>query len=211
LTTLEALALAALASSSCLGCAAGFAVGVGPRVDTEGVVGIELGLRGDFGMGVETQAIVGEIGAVRTGLRLSPVTPSNGAAQDSDPQALHEHVVEQLAPLRLAFLHVIQGQTGGARDSAPFDYAALRSRFKTGHAGGAWMVNNGYDRAMALEAVASGAADLVAFGRPFIGNPDLVRRLRANLPFAPLDRDTLYGGGPAGYTDYPALDEAAVV
>jgi len=154
------------------------------------------------------QAITGEIGGGRTGLRLSPVTPSNGAGPDSDPQALHNHVVEQLAPLKLAYLHVIEGQTGGARDSAPFDYAALRSRFKRDHPGGAWMVNNGYGRAMALEAVASGAADLVAFGRPFISNPDLVRRLREDLPLAPLDRDTLYGGGAAGYIDYPALEPA---
>ena len=156
------------------------------------------------------RAIVDEIGAGRTGLRLSPVTPSNGAAQDSNPQALHEHVVEQLAPLGLAFVHVIEGQTGGARDIAPFDYAALRGRFKQGHPGGAWIVNNGYDRRMALAAVASGAADLVAFGRPFISNPDLVRRLREDLPLAPLNRETLYGGGAAGYTDYPALDEAVV-
>jgi N-ethylmaleimide reductase len=157
------------------------------------------------------QAIVDAIGAGRTGLRLSPVTPSNGAEQDSDPQALHSHVVEQLAPLKLAFVHVIEGQTGGAREFAPFDYAALRRRFKQGNPGGAWIVNNGYDRAMAEAAVASGAADLVAFGRPFISNPDLVRRLRDGLPFAALNRETLYGGGAAGYIDYPALDEAAVV
>ena len=156
------------------------------------------------------QAIVAEIGAGRTGLRLSPVTPSNGAGPDSDPQALHEYVVEQLAPLKLAFLHVVEGQTGGARDIAPFDYAALCSRFKQGNPNGAWMVNNGYSRAMALKAVASGMADLVAFGRPFISNPDLVRRLRDDLPLAPLNRDTLYGGGAEGYTDYPALDAATV-
>jgi N-ethylmaleimide reductase len=154
------------------------------------------------------QAIVGEIGGGRSGLRLSPVTPSNGAGQDSNPQALHEHVVEQLGPLKLAYLHVIEGQTAGARDSAPFDYAALRSRFRRGNPGGAWMVNNGYDGKMALASVASGAADLVAFGRPFISNPDLVRRLREDLPLAPLNRETLYGGGAAGYIDYPTLDEA---
>ncbi|HEX7384171.1 MAG TPA: alkene reductase, partial [Burkholderiaceae bacterium] len=108
------------------------------------------------------QAIVQEIGGGRTGLRLSPVTPSNGAGQDSDPQALYGYVVEQLAPLRLAYLHVVEGQTGGARDIAPFDYAALRRRFA-----GAWIVNNGYTRAMALQAVASGAADAVAFGKAF--------------------------------------------
>jgi N-ethylmaleimide reductase len=67
------------------------------------------------------------------------------------------------------------------------------------------MVNNGYSRDMALAAVASGAADLVAFGKLFISNPDLVRRLRDDLPLAALNPKTLYGGGAAGYTDYPAL------
>jgi len=151
------------------------------------------------------QAIVAEIGAGRTGLRLSPVTPANDAGQDSDAQGLFNFVAEQLAPLKLAFIHVIEGATGGARDVAPFDYAALRSRCLAGHPQGAWIVNNGYTRAMAIEAVATGAADAVAFGKPFIGNPDLVRRLREDLPLAPLHRETLYGGGAAGYIDYPAL------
>ena len=71
---------------------------------------------------------------------------------------------------------------------------------------GAWMVNNGYTRRMALDAVASGAADLVAFGKPFIANPDLGRRLRLDSPLNALDMARLYGGGAAGYTDYPALD-----
>ncbi len=146
------------------------------------------------------RAVTAEIGAGRTGLRLSPVTPANDAALDSDPQALFNHVAEQLAPLKLAFLHVIEGATGGPRDVAPFDYAALRTRVKA-----PWIVNNGYDRDMAIEAVADGRADVVAFGRPFISNPDLVQRLRVGAPFAALDRDTLYGGGAKGYTDYPAL------
>ncbi len=146
------------------------------------------------------QAVCDEIGGARTGLRLSPVTPVNDAGQDSDAQALFEAAVRALAPLQLAFLHLIEGQTGGPRDVAPFDYAALRALFD-----GAWMVNNGYDRAMAIEAVASGAADAVAFGKPFISNPDLVRRLRDNLPLAALNPKTLYGGGAAGYTDYPAF------
>jgi len=145
-------------------------------------------------------AIAAAIGAGRTGLRLSPVTPVNDAGQDSDAQALFNHVAERLAPLRLAFLHVIEGQTGGARDIAPFDYQAMRQRF-----GGPWMVNNGYTREMALQAVAEGRADLVAFGRDFISNPDLVRRLRLNAPLQPLDKATLYGGDARGYTDYPAL------
>jgi len=148
-------------------------------------------------------AVAGEIGGGRSGLRLSPVTPVNDAGQDSHPQALFNHAVDSLAPLKLAFLHVIEGQTGGPRDVAPFDYAALRQRFA-----GAWMVNNGYTRAMALEAVSSGAADLVAFGKAFIANPDLGRRLREDAPLNALDMKTLYGGGAAGYTDYPALGGA---
>ena len=152
------------------------------------------------------RAVAGAIGGGRTGLRLSPVTPSNDAAQDSNPQALFEHAVAQLAPLQLAFVEVVEGQTAGARDFAPFDYAALRRRFE-----GAWMVNNGYQRQMALEAVASDMADLVSFGRPFISNPDLVRRLRENAPLNALDTNTLYGGGAKGYIDYSTLDELAIV
>jgi N-ethylmaleimide reductase len=154
------------------------------------------------------RGIAAEIGAGRTGLRLSPVTPANDAAIDSDAQGLFNYLVEQLAPLNLAFIHIVEGATGGPRDYAPFDYAALRSRFKNGNAQGAWIVNNGYTRAMALEAVASGAADMVAFGKPFISNPDLVSRLRADAPLASLNPATLYGGNAAGYTDYPALDPA---
>lgn len=154
-------------------------------------------------------AVTDEIGATRTGLRLSPVTPVNDAGQDSDAQGLFNHVVERLAPLKLAFLHVIEGATGGARDAVPFDYAALRSRFKDSNSQGAWIVNNGYTRAMSMESVASGAADLVAFGMPFIANPDLVHRLRDDLPLAEANKATLYGGGAEGYTDYPALETAA--
>ena len=148
------------------------------------------------------QAVTTEIGSGRTGLRLSPVTPSNDAS-DSNPQPLFNHVAERLAPLELAFLHVIEGATAGVRDVAPFDYQALRERAKA-----PWMVNNGYDRKMALDAVASGRADVVAFGRPFISNPDLAERLREDAPLNTLDQDTLYGGGAKGYTDYPALQAA---
>jgi N-ethylmaleimide reductase len=149
------------------------------------------------------QAVTSEIGGGRTGLRLSPVTPANDIGQDSDPQALFNAAVEQLAPFQLAYLHVVEGATGGPRDNAPFDYEQLRERFD-----GAWMVNNGYDRGMAVDAVAEDRADLVAFGRPFISNPDLVRRLREHAPLNAWDSKTFYGGGDAGYVDYPALDEA---
>ena len=149
-------------------------------------------------------AIVGAIGAGRTALRLSPVTPANDIGQDSDPQALFNHVADRLAPLQLAFLEVVEGATGGPRDVAPFDYAELRRRFN-----GPYIANNGYDRAMALEAVAAGRADAVAIGRPFIANPDLVERLRDNLPWAAPQKETFYGGGAEGYTDYPTVRAAA--
>ena len=91
----------------------------------------------------------------------------------------------------------------------PFDFEALRRIYKREHPAGAWMVNNGYDRAMALDVVSRGAADLVAFGKPFIANPDLVRRLREDAPLNEPKRETFYGGGAAGYTDYPVLEPAA--
>jgi len=153
------------------------------------------------------QSVSAEVGAGRTGIRLSPMTTFSDTPRDSDPQTLYNHLVEQLAPLGLAYLHVIEGETGGSRDPEdvvrPFDYDALRERFR-----GCWMINNGYGREDAEQAVASGKADLVAFGRLFISNPDLVRRLRENASLNPLQVDKLYGGGAEGYTDYPTLDAA---
>lgn len=151
------------------------------------------------------QAVCKEIGAGRIGVRLSPMTTFNDTPRDSNAQTLYAHVIEQLAPLGLAYVHMIEGETGGAREpedaTTPFDYAALRSRFP-----GAWMANNGYTRDSAIAAIASGKADLIAFGRPFISNPDLVRRLRENATLNDLQADKLYGGGAEGYTDYPTLD-----
>lgn len=151
-----------------------------------------------------TQAVTGVLGGDRVGLRISPVSPANDIA-DSAPQALFEHVVGALSGFNLAYLHVVEGATGGARDIAPFDYAALRRAFS-----GAYIANNGYDLAMAQAAIAEGRADLVAFGRPYIANPDLVERLRGGAALATVDRATLYGGGAAGYTDYPSLAEMAM-
>jgi N-ethylmaleimide reductase len=147
------------------------------------------------------RAVAGEIGAGRAGLRISPVTPANDVGQDSDPQALYGHLLTQLAPLGLAFIEVVEGATGGPRDNVPFDWAALRAKWP-----GAWIANNGYGRDMALAAVAEGRADAIAFGRSFISNPDLGRRLRENLPLAKANSATFYGGGAEGYTDYPAYD-----
>ena len=146
-------------------------------------------------------AVSNEIGADRTGVRLAPVTPANDM-HDSNPQALFERAVERLDALGIAFVHVIEGATGGPRDNLPFDYAALRAKFH-----GAWIVNNGYDLEMAEAVIREGRADAVAFGTAFIANPDLVRRLREHAPLNTPDRATFYGGGAAGYIDYPALDD----
>ena len=151
------------------------------------------------------RVVAREIGGARTGLRLSPVTPANDLV-DSDPQPLFEYVVRHLGPMGLAYLHLIEGATGGPRElpDRPFDYDALRAAWRGAGGDGAWMVNNGYDAALAARALEHGA-DLIAFGKPFISNPDLVRRLREGLPLAPWDRRTFYGGAAEGYTDYPAL------
>ena len=156
----------------------------------------------------EVKAVADEIGADRCGIRLSPVTPFNDAGLDSDTQGLFNHLMVQLAPMKLAFVHVIEGSTGGPRDFAPFDYDALRALYKRSHPQGTWMLNNGYDRAMAMDAVASGRADAIAFGKPFISNPDLVRRLREDAPLAVPDAATMFGGDAKGYIDYPTLDTA---
>ena len=156
-----------------------------------------------------TRAVADAIGGGRVGIRLSPVTPANDI-RDSDPQPLFEHLARELAPLGLAFIHVIEGATGGPREveGRPFDYAAFKNAYRSAGGRGAWMVNNGYDRDMAQEALASGRADIVAFGRAFISNPDLVERLRRGAPLNAWDQTTFYGGGEHGYIDYPALEQA---
>ncbi len=138
----------------------------------------------------------------RVGIRLSPVTPANGIT-DTNPQPLFEHVAAKLGAMKLAFMHVIEGATGGPRDNLPFDYAALRQAF-----GGVYIANNGYTRELAIHAVQSGRADAIAFGKAFISNPDLVERLRTGAPLNEWDQKTFYGGDEHGYTDYPTLAAA---
>jgi N-ethylmaleimide reductase len=147
-------------------------------------------------------AVAKEIGADKTGIRISPVTPANDIS-DSNPQPLFDHIVEQLSALKLVYLHVVEGATGGPRDNAPFDYASLRKRFK-----GTYIANNGYDLALANKVLAADEADLIAFGKLYIANPDLVERLKVGAPLNTPDNKTFYGGGAKGYTDYPTLEAA---
>ncbi|MFI0849738.1 alkene reductase [Mesorhizobium sp. IMUNJ 23232] len=151
-------------------------------------------------------AVAGAVGAGRTGIRLSPVTPANDAS-DPDPQPLFNHVVAGLGGRGLAYVHIVEGATGGARDfqqgDEPFDYAEFKAAYRNAGGRGAWLVNNGYDRQLAETAIADGYADLVAFGKLFIANPDLVSRLKRNAALNDPDKATFYGGGAKGYTDYP--------
>jgi N-ethylmaleimide reductase len=165
-------------------------------------------------------AVCKEIGANRTAIRLSPVTPSNGI-DEAHPQPLFDYVASELGKMGLAYIHIIEGSTGAAREveGRPFDYAQMKAVFKaaetatragsaltsrTTPSATAWMLNNGYDAEMATNSVPADA-DLVALGRPFIANPDLVARIASGAAWQAIDRATLYGGGAAGYTDYPAL------
>ena len=148
------------------------------------------------------KVVAAEIGPERTGIRISPVTPANDVS-DSNPQSLFDHIVGHLNAMKLVYIHVIEGATGGPRDIAPFDYGSLRQRFK-----GAYIANNGYDFELATRMLATNAADLIAFGKPFLANPDLVERLKRGAPLNVPDKATFYGGGAKGYTDYPALGEA---
>lgn len=150
-----------------------------------------------------TAAVVAEIGADRTGIRLSPVSPANGVSS-SDPQAQFDYIVDQLDDLGIVYLHVVEGATGGPRDVAPFDFGALRQRFKN-----TYIANNGYDMELATSRINDDKADLIAFGRPFIGNPDLVERLKTGAPLAAFNPATLYGGGATGYIDYPTIAESS--
>ncbi|QCI64997.1 alkene reductase [Phreatobacter stygius] len=139
----------------------------------------------------------------RLGIRLSPVSPANDAVT-SDPAEVFGYLVQELGKRGIAFIHVVEGATGGPRDNVAFDYAALRQSFP-----GAYIANNGYTRELAIEAVSEGRADGIAFGKAFIANPDLPERLRVNAPLNEVERATLYGGNAKGYTDYPALSQAA--
>jgi len=151
-----------------------------------------------------TAAAADVCGGERVGIRLSPLSPVNGAALDSDPAATYGYVVAELNALGVAYIHVIEGVTQGPREvPGGFDLQRLRRSF-----GGLYMANNGYDLVLAQEARRRDRADLVSFGRLYIANPDLVERLRTGAPLNVPDRGSFFGGGAAGYTDYPTLAHA---
>lgn len=138
-------------------------------------------------------AAVAAIGADRVGVRLSPGGTFNDI-QDPDAPATYAYVAAELAKRNLAYLHVYNTHPG-------FDVPALiRAHYK-----GTLILNGGYDRARAEADIASGLADLIAFGVPYLANPDLAARLAQGAALNTPDQATFYGGGAKGYTDYPAL------
>ncbi|HEC11820.1 MAG TPA: alkene reductase [Acidiferrobacteraceae bacterium] len=136
----------------------------------------------------------------RVGLRLSPENSFN-TMSDSDPQTHFAYFVSQLQPRNLAYLHVLEGDM--MTKQRRVDYRALRGSFK-----GIYIANNGYDKTRAQNALTKGDCDLVAFGVPFLANPDLVYRYQNDLLLNEPDTDTFYGGDTHGYTDYPFAEHS---
>lgn len=146
------------------------------------------------------KAVVAVAGADKTGLRISPVNPFNDM-HDSNPQALFNYVVTELNQFNLAYLHVVEGGIHGGGKADAFDFVEMRKLYK-----GAYMANLSYDKVRGNAAIASGHADVIAYGVPFIANPDLVERYKTDAPLNEADSNSFYGGAEKGYTDYPFLN-----
>ncbi|SAL11093.1 NADH-flavin oxidoreductase/NADH oxidase [Caballeronia peredens] len=156
-----------------------------------------------------TRAVISVWGADKVAVRLGP-SGSWGNMSDSDPQALFAYVATELDALGIAYLHLIEPRIAGnvedeTRAQEPVAAKLLRTRFH-----GPIIVAGGFDGDSAEAILQSGDADLVAFGRHFIANPDLPERLRKHLPLNPYDRATFFGGTDIGYTDYPFHTEERI-
>jgi N-ethylmaleimide reductase len=154
-----------------------------------------------------THAVLEVWEASRVGVRLSPYGIANDSGE-ADPMPLYSHVVQSLNPLGLAYLHFIEPRSSGAgraevnHQNVPSAMVLFRPIWR-----GVLMAAGGFSGETAEAAIAAGHADAIAFGRIFISNPDLPRRLREGLPLTPYNRATFYGGEEAGYTDYPVYGE----
>jgi N-ethylmaleimide reductase len=151
-------------------------------------------------------ATVSVWGGNRTAVRLSP-NGKFGGIFDSDPVATFNYATQAMNRFKLAYLHVIEPRIKGNEqihfDAPPIAVERLRPIFD-----GPIIAAGGFDKASAEAAINAGIADLVAFGRAFLANPDLPQRLKHNLPLNPHDRATFYGGDHRGYVDYPFFAEA---
>ena len=161
--------------------------------------GGSIGGRNRFALEV-TQAVAAAIGADKVGIRLSPHGVFNGTGPFADVDSQYIALVTALSTLGLAYVHVLDHSAMGTPPVPAELKASLRKAFK-----GVFILAGGFDRSSAEKAIAEGQADLVAFGRPFLANPDLVARLKAGAQLNTPDMSTLYTPGPKGYTDYPTL------
>jgi N-ethylmaleimide reductase len=143
------------------------------------------------------EAVAGVWGADRTAVRISPLNSYN-SMRDSDPVGLSAHLSETLSPLGLAYLHVMRGDLLGEQSGDVL--TPIRERYR-----GTLVANMGYSSEEATAMIAADALDAVAFGTPFLANPDLPARIRSGAPLNAADPATFYSPGPEGYTDYPAL------
>lgn len=148
-------------------------------------------------------AAVGEIGAERVGVRLSPHFVAHGIA-DQDPEASALYLAAELSRRGIAYLHIAEPDWAGGAELTDAFRRQLRAAF-----GGMLIFCGGYSAAEGDALIASGIADAIAFGRPYLANPDLVERFRAGAELNAPDQSTFYGGGERGYTDYPTLAQAA--
>jgi N-ethylmaleimide reductase len=154
-----------------------------------------------------TKAVIEVWGANRVGVRLSPYGVANGSGE-ADPMPLYTHAIQSLNPLGLAYLHFIEPRSSGAgraevnHQNVPSAMVLFRPVWN-----GVLITAGGFTGESAEAAISAGHADAIAFGRIFISNPDLPRRLRHGFPLTPYNRATFYGGEEAGYTDYPVYGE----
>jgi N-ethylmaleimide reductase len=154
-----------------------------------------------------TKAVVEVWGADRVGVRLSPYGVANDS-REPEPMPLYTHAIKQLEPLGLAYLHFIEPRSSGTgraevdHQNVPSAMVLFRPLWN-----GVLITAGGFTGEAANAAIADGHADAIAFGRIFISNPDLPRRLQRGYPLTPYNRATFYGGDAAGYTDYPVHGE----
>jgi N-ethylmaleimide reductase len=146
------------------------------------------------------RATVAAIGAGRVGIRLSPYGVFNGTGEFPEVQAQYLALTKELSALRLVYLHVLDHSAMGAPPVPAELKVLLRSHFD-----GVFILAGGFDHAGAEIALAEKRADLVAFARAFLANPDLVARMKTEAPMNAIDMSTFYTPGPKGYTDYPTL------
>jgi len=145
-----------------------------------------------------TTAVIEKIGADRVGVRISPVNAFNDM-HDAAPQALFSHVASALSKLKPIYLHAVEVSMAGESDTS-FNIDLLCQPFD-----GCYIANGGYDKQRGNQALADNKADLIAYGVPFIANPDLPDRFKKNAALNAADQATFYGGNEHGYTDYPRL------